>query len=1324
MTQNGNVGDSAEIAMEKGKILNDKEIDTAKLFNFDAYSLALKNIISSESTDTPLTIGIFGDWGTGKTSLMKSIKKKLEEDETRLFSWDDVPGEDDGEFRKYLKDKYQIGWVEKPKFHKSKDGITIRIDKDENSAKITIDEKAGKATLKIRDVGRSDGFIKLYLTLYVNLIISWLKGKLRQYQEASYNPPYDLTAKTEYLFNWDDIPGNDDEKKKLIKYLKDDLGIAWVENADISKPDNKTIQIVKGGISAKITSDEEAGQATVQVSGDRTYKLRVEKKYQFSWNDILRNDEKLKGYFRDVFGIGWVESAEISKSEDGKTIRIVKGENSAEITIDEEKGKVILQVNDNETRDIPYLFNWDDILGNDDEKKKLRKYLKKDIKISWAENAKITKPDGKTIKIDKGDNSAKITIDEEAGKATLQVSGGGTHNLIVKKKYLFRWDDIPRNDNEKIRECLVNVLGIDWVKDAEIPKPDGETIHIVKGENSAEITIGEPTIKTSTGRTHNLTVETEDGKLKIYKKKIVRLNICDTLPEEDALKVKCIWFNAWKQSFGQRNLSTTPSLLYHIHKEFGGETTNSEKIKEWGRILGEIAADGMLRKFAGGMTVDEVKDRFKTTTASRAKLSTKFQGAVDDYLGATGYERVVVFIDDLDRCLPENVLNVLETIKLFLGTEKCIFVLGVDMGVIAKSIDVRYKDFAMKSDGGKSLISGDRYLEKIIQLIFQLPPIRPGDIERFIAELDLPKFYEPYIGMISSIEQNPRKVKRLLNNLELQRTLASRIKDIKTIMEDDTKRSLYEALLIEWAIIDSYYPPPIRNGLLKEPILLAEMHEYVKRGNELLFSWKDIPDDDEENKKLKAYLMEDHDIDWVENAQISKHDDKTIRLVKDKNSAEITIEIDDDTKKATIYSGYDKIHDLEVSDENGKLNIYVGVPVELKNFMKESEVWIENLKKLIRAFPSEIKKLPKVGDVDHVIYLSQATESQAPKPPAEEIQPPEPTAEKTKPKKVLTRNAVLEYIDNKKDLTGTDMSNLTLKGIDFSDVDNMREVNMSGAYLSGVTLDKVDLSDANLSGADLIGAKLAGANLRNVNLSKAKLREANLSDANLSEADLSGANLSGADLSGADLSGAKLAGANLRDANLSKAKLRQVADWSGADLSGADLRDAKLAGANLRDVNLSKAKLRQADLSGANLSGADLSDANLEKANLRRAQMDSCILKGAHLRHCNIWYASLVNADLHGADVGDAEFFRANLQGTIFENAKLKNTSLNSANLSGAKFKEAEFSSSNLAGSTLKEADFRGANLDTTTIMQYLKKASLEGAMFDDWVMKELEKGS
>ena len=299
------------------------------------------------------------------------------------------------------------------------------------------------------------------------------------------------------------------------------------------------------------------------------------------------------------------------------------------------------------------------------------------------------------------------------------------------------------------------------------------------------------------------------------------------------LKVKCIWFNAWEQSFGQGGMLTTgPSLLYHIYKALGGEKSKSEKIKDFGKKVLEVsvttAANVATTKYLG-RTIDELKNEFEGAVTSRATLAESFRDAVNDFTNRD-YKRIVVFIDDMDRCLPESAVELLEAIKLFLKAENCIFVLGVDKRVITESVRVRYKDFTLSSEGGESPITGDSYLEKIIQLSFQLPPIRTEDIEGFITELDLPKFYEPYIGMISKgIEQNPRKVKRFLNNLELQRILASRINEInKVVME---KRSLFEALLVEWAIINSYYPI-FRKDVIRDSVLLAEMHRYIKEGDD------------------------------------------------------------------------------------------------------------------------------------------------------------------------------------------------------------------------------------------------------------------------------------------------------------------------------------------------------------------------------------------------------------------------------------------------------------------------------------------------------------
>lgn len=80
--------------------------------------------------------------------------------------------------------------------------------------------------------------------------------------------------------------------------------------------------------------------------------------------------------------------------------------------------------------DTLYLFSWDNVPGNDNEK--LQNFLKDDIDIDWAENAEITN-DGITISITKGKNSAKIIMNDEKKKAIIETRDGRTHLRVIKQ---------------------------------------------------------------------------------------------------------------------------------------------------------------------------------------------------------------------------------------------------------------------------------------------------------------------------------------------------------------------------------------------------------------------------------------------------------------------------------------------------------------------------------------------------------------------------------------------------------------------------------------------------------------------------------------------------------------------------------------------------------------------------------------------------------------------------------------------------------------------------------------------------------------------------
>lgn len=100
-------------------------------------------------------------------------------------------------------------------------------------------------------------------------------------------------------------------------------------------------------------------------------------------------------------------------------------------------------------------------------------------------------------------------------------------------------------------------------------------------------------------------------------------------------------------------------------------------------------------------------------------------------------EAVVVFIDDLDRCLPETVVDTFEAIRLFLNTPKTAYVLALNQNVVESAIDSRYPE--LKKPDGAGI--GRDYLEKMLQLKIAIPPLAEPEAETYVnllfAELHL-----------------------------------------------------------------------------------------------------------------------------------------------------------------------------------------------------------------------------------------------------------------------------------------------------------------------------------------------------------------------------------------------------------------------------------------------------------------------------------------------------------------------------------------------------------------------------------------------------------
>ena len=96
-----------------------------------------------------------------------------------------------------------------------------------------------------------------------------------------------------------------------------------------------------------------------------------------------------------------------------------------------------------------------------------------------------------------------------------------------------------------------------------------------------------------------------------------------------------------------------------------------------------------------------------------------------------GPARIVLFIDDLDRCPPDRVVEVLEATQLLLKTELFVVVLAMDVRYVTRALEKTYNGILVHQGDP----SGLDYIEKIIQLPYQIRPIQSSAVQGFVEKL-------------------------------------------------------------------------------------------------------------------------------------------------------------------------------------------------------------------------------------------------------------------------------------------------------------------------------------------------------------------------------------------------------------------------------------------------------------------------------------------------------------------------------------------------------------------------------------------------------------
>ncbi|MGA2814507.1 MAG: P-loop NTPase fold protein, partial [Candidatus Acidiferrum sp.] len=103
--------------------------------------------------------------------------------------------------------------------------------------------------------------------------------------------------------------------------------------------------------------------------------------------------------------------------------------------------------------------------------------------------------------------------------------------------------------------------------------------------------------------------------------------------------------------------------------------------------------------------------------------------------------RIILYIDDLDRCPADKVVDVLQATHLLLAMKLFVAIVGVDLRWLLHSLDQRYSAFRADANGDAKglrpewVTSPQSYLEKIFQIPFNLKPMEPAGYERLISSL-------------------------------------------------------------------------------------------------------------------------------------------------------------------------------------------------------------------------------------------------------------------------------------------------------------------------------------------------------------------------------------------------------------------------------------------------------------------------------------------------------------------------------------------------------------------------------------------------------------
>lgn len=185
-----------------------------------------------------------------------------------------------------------------------------------------------------------------------------------------------------------------------------------------------------------------------------------------------------------------------------------------------------------------------------------------------------------------------------------------------------------------------------------------------------------------------------------------------------------------------------------------------------------------------------LKDANIMEDTSSNKQFSEFQENFNELLEDASIEKFIVLINDLERCLPDVAINTLGTVRLFMFTEKTAFIVAADESMIGYAVKKHFPDAIDENKFNTGDAFANRYLEKLIQILFRIPIL--GGVEACIYIMLL---------MVGSVfaNENPNYKKLREEGLSRIRKLwnveSLTVDDVKGIFGTDYEKSTNEVLI-------------------------------------------------------------------------------------------------------------------------------------------------------------------------------------------------------------------------------------------------------------------------------------------------------------------------------------------------------------------------------------------------------------------------------------------------------------------------------------------------------------------------------------------------